>query len=186
MEELKKEVLVSDFNQANEMLRHYDNVNWDITKFAFGEILVAIGACWTVWSVSGSLIWKWIVMAIICVASLLFGFLALFILAKNRVYFAKTARYVNAIRNYVVTNNSFSFEPPADYWIKLDFPKAIDFFSTQFASIYMLAFLNIFLAFTGTYFFKNAFDLYFFLPYISGVLFFLIILMMLYKIFKSK
>lgn len=186
MDELKEEVLISDFNQANEMLRHYDNVNWDITKFAFGEILVAIGACWTVWSVNGPSTWKLYVMAAICVASLLFGILALFVLAKNRVYFAKTARYVNTVRNYVVMDNSFSFEPPADYWIKTDFPKTIDFFSTQFASIYILTILNVLIAAAGSCFLMIAFDLCFYLPCGAVFLFLIIIIVMLFIVFKGK
>jgi hypothetical protein len=44
------QLLIEDFSQCMEMHRHYDSMNWHITKFAFGEILVAIGACWTVFN----------------------------------------------------------------------------------------------------------------------------------------
>lgn len=43
-----KQLLINDFQQAFYMLRHYDEVNWNLTKFAFGQILVSLGACWTI------------------------------------------------------------------------------------------------------------------------------------------
>ena len=31
----QKDLLVNDFQQCMYMLRHYDSVNWDLTKFSF-------------------------------------------------------------------------------------------------------------------------------------------------------
>lgn len=37
-----KQLLINGFQQAFYMLRHYDEVNWNLTKFAFGQILVSL------------------------------------------------------------------------------------------------------------------------------------------------
>ena len=44
----KKDILVTDFQQCMYMLRHYDSINWDLSKFCFGQIIVVVGACWTI------------------------------------------------------------------------------------------------------------------------------------------
>jgi adenylylsulfate kinase len=90
------QLLINDFTQSMYTHRHYDTMNWQITKFAFSEILVAIGACWSVfnWDLAKETIpnLKWIVMLIICIASLFFGIISIITIVKNRVYFVRTSR----------------------------------------------------------------------------------------------
>lgn len=140
-------LLIEDFSQSMEMHRHYDTMNWNITKFAFGEILVAIGACWTVFNLETNNVTepnlKWMVMSIICVASLVFGIMAIYTIVKNRVYFVRTARHINELRNQVIQRTPFGFSNKANFWANPLKPQVRDYSSTQFVSLYMLVFLNM-------------------------------------------
>lgn len=144
------QILVNDFTQSMYTHRHYDSLNWQITKFAFGEILVAIGACWSVFNwdlakeTSPNL--KWIVMAIICGASLIFGIMAIFTIVKNRVYFVRTSRHINELRHHVLQRQPYGFLNESNFWENPAYPKVKDYDSTQFLSLYMLVFLNMFIA----------------------------------------
>ena len=141
------QILVNDFTQSMYTHRHYDTLNWQITKFAFGEILVAIGACWSVFNwdlvkeTSPNL--KWIVMTIICGASLLFGVMSIFTIVKNRVYFVRTSRHINELRHHVLQRLPYGFKNEANYWEDPAYPDVKDYDSTQFLSLYMLVFLNM-------------------------------------------
>lgn len=142
-----EQLLTEDFSQSMEMHRHYDTMNWQITKFAFGEILLAIGACWTVYtldsnSTSDSEI-KWLVMFLICLASWLFGLLSIYTIVKNRRYFVRTARHINELRHHVLQRKPYGFKNEAKFWEDTSFPKVRDYWSTQFVSLYMVSFLTI-------------------------------------------
>lgn len=143
-------LLIEDFSQCMEMHRHYDSMNWHITKFAFGEILVAIGACWTVFNLDMAKNTipdlKWIVMLLICVTSLIFGLMAIFTIVKNRVYFVRTARHINELRHHVLQGHPYGFKNEAKFWEDSTYPTVKDKDSTQFVSLYMLIILNMFIA----------------------------------------
>lgn len=142
--------LINDFTQSMYTHRHYDTLNWQITKFSFGEILVAIGACWSVFNwdlakeTSPNL--KWIVMTIICGASLLFGVISIFTIVKNRIYFVRTSRHINELRHHVLQRQPYGFKNEANYWENPAYPDVKDYDSTQFLSLYMLIFLNMVIA----------------------------------------
>ena len=144
------QLLIEDFSQCMEMHRHYDSMNWHITKFAFGEILVAIGACWTVFNLDMAKDTipdlKWIVMLLICAASLIFGLMAIFTIVKNRVYFVRTARHINELRHHVLQRKPYDFKNKARFWEDPEYPAVRDYDSTQFVSLYMLVFLNMAIA----------------------------------------
>ena len=139
-------LLIEDFSQSMEMHRHYDTLNWQITKFAFGEIIVAIGACWTVFSLDkgqSNTNLKWLVMFLICLASWLFGILSIYTIVKNRRYFVRTARHINELRHHVLKRNPYGFKNAAHFWEDPNYPKVRDWSSTQFTSLYMLSILTI-------------------------------------------
>lgn len=147
--------MIEDFSQSMEAHRHYDSMNWQITRFAFGEILVAIGACWTVFNldmvtnVNSNL--KWIIMLIICVVSLIFGIMAIFTIVKNRVYFVRTARHINELRHHVLSRKPYGFNNDTKFWDNPRYPSVRDYDSTQFVSLYMLVLLNMALAAAATF-----------------------------------
>lgn len=140
------QLMIEDFSQSMEMHRHYDSLNWQITKFAFGEMLVAIGACWTVFnldSVSGATQnLKWIVMLLICSASWLFGMLSIYTIVKNRVYFVRTARHINELRSHVLQRIPYGFTNESNFWANPAYPIVRDYRSTQYVSFYMMVILT--------------------------------------------
>lgn len=140
------QLLIEDFSQSMEMHRHYDSLNWQITKFAFGEILVAIGACWTVFNLDSLSATtpnlKWIVMLLICSASWLFGVLSIYTIVKNRVYFVRTARHINELRNHVLQRIPYGFTNEANFWANPAYPIVRDYRSTQYVSFYMMVILS--------------------------------------------
>ena len=149
------QILTEDFTQSMEMHRHYDSMNWQITKFAFGEILIAIGACWTVFSLEKTPEslpnLNWIAMCIICLSSWLFGLLSLYTIAKNRRYFVRTARHINELRHHVLQRKPYGFTNDSHFWDDPNYPKVRDLSSTQFISYYMLTALTVLMSFGTIY-----------------------------------
>ena len=149
------ELLVNDFSQSMEMHRHYDSLNWQITKFAFGEILVAIGACWSVfnWDLSNKTIpnLKWLVMFFICLASWLFGILSIYTIVKNRRYFVRTARHINELRHHVLHRKPYGFSNDAHFWDNPTYPKVRDWSSTQFVSLYIMSLMTMLIGCASIY-----------------------------------
>lgn len=148
MEDYQKQFMSDDYNQSMEMLRHYDNNNWEITKFAVSEMLLAVGACWTLYTLSIpseststpslSLSQVLIITFVICFGSFLFGLLSLFLVGKNRVYFAKTARHINNYRNHALASHPLAFQCARDYWSNPTYPKAMSWKSTHLLCFYLL------------------------------------------------
>lgn len=112
----KKDILVTDFQQCMYMLRHYDTINWDLSKFCFGQIIVVIGACWTIlnrergseqtlWDVYSNGTSNYIVGGVLLLSAC-FVFLTLIAIARNRTYFVLMGRYLNEHRQNVTKNNS--------------------------------------------------------------------------------
>lgn len=151
-----KDLLISDFEQTMEMLRHYDNFHWDLTKFCFSQIIVVIGACWYIHSDS-----KIVnlsvenlnlpIIPILLVFSALFTLLCILSLLRNRAYFCKVSHYINEQRNKAISNNDFGFSNDSEMWSDYQFPKLKDWFSTQFLSIYLLSLCMIFASFVASY-----------------------------------
>jgi len=170
------QLLINDFTQSMYTHRHYDTMNWNITKFAFGEILVAIGACWSVfnWDLAKETIpnLKWIVMLIICIASLFFGIISIITIVKNRVYFVRTSRHINELRHHVLLRQPYGFKNESHFWEDPTYPKVIDKDSTQFLSLYMLIFLNMCIAAAMVFSILNLFHLDCY--YLMAVAFFLV------------
>lgn len=148
-------LLIEDFSQSMEMHRHYDSLNWQITKFAFSEILVAIGACWTVFNLDSvgetTPNLKWIVMLLICSASWLFGMLSIYTIVKNRVYFVRTARHINELRNHVLQCMPYGFTNESNFWANPSYPMVRDYRSTQYVSFYMMVILTTMLSIAVVY-----------------------------------
>jgi len=148
-DERRKEVLDflgKDFDQAFSELREYDGRIWDVTKFTFGELLVSIGAVWTIFSIATAekapalLANRWeLVGAIILIVSFLFSFLAVQVILRTRTYFVTTARYINAQRHFFFYELKPPVYPdPTKYYTRINEPKYFDFDSTELWSVYTI------------------------------------------------
>lgn len=157
--EYLKDMMAADFQECMGMLRHYDNVNWDLTKFTFGQVLVAIGACWTIlgaerekgetlWNVLNDGLSNYIVGGLLFLSAC-FVFLTLLAILKNRTYFVKMSRYLNEHRKNVLQEHPFGFANQSEMWCNPDFPPVIDRKSTQLLCVYLFAICLILLLFVA-------------------------------------
>jgi hypothetical protein len=152
-EEYSKDFLKHDFDQSYQQLRHYDSLNWDITKFSFLELLVGIAAVWAIYGFakdsdnSGTYVainYKWIIPSILGICYV-FSLLASFLISRNRVYFAKVARYINEHRKFAFESKPIGFKNVSKFYTSPDFPYAFDTWSTQLVCLYVLQFVSAFL-----------------------------------------
>lgn len=184
-----KDFLIEDFSQSMETHRHYDTVNWDVTKFAFGEILIAIGACWTIFTISSGINenYRWLTMFIMCTASWLFGLMSIYTIVKNRTYFVRTSRHINELRKTVMQRNPFGFNNTANFWADPSKPNVKDWFSTQFMSLYMLVILTTAISFAAVSFLLQYFDLDVIYPaFITSVVTIVIVALMVKCVAKEN
>ncbi len=143
--EFKKEILITDFAQALEMLRHYDKVNWDLTKFSFSQIMLTVAACWAIIgyadaSKAGFLYSKTnLCIGVLLFLSSFFVFLTMYAIMKNRSYFVLMSHYINEHRDNAIKGNPFNFENKSNMWHNPDFPQYFDKGSTQMICYYLLA-----------------------------------------------
>lgn len=157
--EYLKDMMAVDFQECMGMLRHYDSVNWDLTKFTFGQVLVAIGACWTIlgaerekgetlWNVLHDGLSNYIVGSVLFLSAC-FVFLTLLAILKNRTYFVKMSRYLNEHRRNVLQEHPFGFANQSRMLDNPDFPPVIDMKSTQLLCVYLFVICLILLLFVA-------------------------------------
>lgn len=140
-----RQLLVDDFQQAFYMLRHYDEVNWSLTKFSFGQSLVSLGACWTVSfeankPTANLLLQTYypIGIFILLFLSAAFTLISILGICKNRTYFVKVSRYINEHRQYALNNCMTGFANVSKMWDNPNFPSNLDKGSTQMICLYLL------------------------------------------------
>ena len=141
------------------MLRHYDTVNWNLTKFTFGQILVVIGACWTILNAEredGESLWEVIndglsnyIVGGVLFLSVCFVYIVLYVILKNRTYFVKMSRYLNEHRRNVLQTHPFGFMNQSNMWCNPKFPSVVDKDSTQLLCVYLFFMCFVLLLFTS-------------------------------------
>ncbi len=183
-----KNFLLHDYTQSMMTHRHYDSINWDITKFSFGQILLAIGACWTIYTFdkadSNS---RWLFMALVCFASWLFSILSLYAVVKNRSYFARISRHINELRDHAIKQKPMGFNNKANIWLDPTYPKVKDWWSTQFISLYFIGLLSLILTISSVLFFEKFWMTEcVFYPIFAGVIDFALILSIILLVGKEK
>jgi hypothetical protein len=147
---LAKEFLNHDFDQSYQQLRHYDSMSWDITKFCFVELLVGITATWVIYGFAKtpenansffSQNYLKLIPSILGICYI-FSLLASFLIARNRVYYAKVARYINEHRNFSLEIKPLGFSNSTEFYTALNFPPAFDKWSTHLVSLYVLQLIS--------------------------------------------
>ena len=123
--------LERDFNATFSQMRHYDVMAWDVTKFSFVQLLLAIGASWTIYTFAAGegnspfvkQGWPLIVVAVLGV-SYLFSILAVFMLVRLRTYFVVAARYINEQRHFFLSGTPIGFPNLSGFYTDFRNPKA--------------------------------------------------------------
>lgn len=144
--DMAKELLVTDFQQALYLHRHYDEMNLKLTNFAFGQVLVCFGACWTLIIAmqtysNNEYLKKWLLWGIfiILILSTAFSLVSILLICKNRSYFVRTCRYINELRDYAINNNAIGFVNASGMWHNPSYPNVRDWKSTQLTSFILIA-----------------------------------------------
>jgi len=147
-EQLKyaEDFLKHDFAQSYQQLRHYDKLSWDITKFSFVQLLVGVAATWTIYVFaknppnSNSFITEnyTLVIPTVFFICYIFSILASFLLSRNRVYFSKTARYLNEHRQFSLATKPIGFMNTTRFYTNIKYPPAFDQWSTHLVSLYVI------------------------------------------------
>lgn len=140
-----RQLLINDFQQAFYMLRHYDEVNWNLTKFSFGQVLVSLGACWTIFFEANKSDASYILKSnyaigifVLLLLSAAFTLMSILGICKNRTYFVKVSRYINEHRCYALNYNGIDFSNISKMWDNPKYPKNLDWGSTQMICLYLL------------------------------------------------
>lgn len=143
--QVAKDILVTDFQQALYLHRHYDEMNLKLTNFAFGQVLVCIGACWTLLyamqtNSDDTFLRDWVPLGILGVIflSTMFSLMSLMLISKNRRYFVRICRYINELRDYAIKNNDFGFTNESNMWHDATYPKTLDWGSTQMTCLLLI------------------------------------------------
>ena len=154
--EYAKDFLHHDFEQSFQQMRHYDSQSWDIIKFCFGEVLIAVTAIWALYCFSedpdnalslASIHSVWLILIILFV-SYLFVFISSYLVARNRVYYVKTARYINELRKWALDVKPYGFRNLSGYYDDYNCPRINEPKSTQLVALYALIAIGL-LCFLG-------------------------------------
>lgn len=145
--ELKKDLLVADFESSYEEHRHYDEVNWDLTKFCFGQVVVILGACWTLLSFDGDNkmpinISSTFLVEVLLILSILFVLLSVIALCQNRTYFVKVNNYINELRRFALSDNDSNISNESKMWTSPNM-KIFNWKSTQMICVYLCVFCGV-------------------------------------------
>jgi hypothetical protein len=153
-DEERKEVMTflgKDFDQAFSMLREYDGRIWEITKFSFLQLVASIGAVWTIYSFAHakeppampSNLWE-LISAILLIISFLFSFLGIQLILRTRVYFVRTARYINGQRGFFFSKNPPIYSNPSNYYKDPAMPLYYEIGSSELLSAYTIIVVSAF------------------------------------------
>lgn len=124
-------LLQSDFEQCFEQMRHYDDVFQNSLQFVYTGVVAVPGASGTLFSIWGTKTSNLATLSVILLFSWLAGIVVVTELAKNRVYFARVARYVNEIRRLYLVKSQAGIKNEAKMFTDPTFPHVLDWGSTQ-------------------------------------------------------
>lgn len=134
--------MAHDFNQCFEQMRHYNGQIVEITKFSFlgytGLLGVAVGL-FEYGMDKGVDLRVPVGMALL--VGVVFGVFAVGLIAKNRAYFVKVARYVNEQRAYFL-NLGTGFQNVTGMHTDCMRPRVCNYGSSQLWLLYVLSALN--------------------------------------------
>jgi len=147
-----EDLLVADFQQCFEQIRHYDESHKKTAEFVTTGFIAIVTAYV---ALVGSYGFKPLIAVACCVltgASGTIGLLFLVWLARNRVYYVRVCRYVNEIRSAYVRHEPAETRNRTGMYTNPAFPAIVSPWSTQAIYVYFICICNALLvaAFVGT------------------------------------
>lgn len=133
------DLLVSDFSECFEQMRHYEEAFLKRLDFGFGAIVAVIGATAFLIEHFKATPFILVLSGLLLAVSSIAGILLVWSLARNRVYFAFVARYVNEIRALYISHHPGGLANKSGIYSDHSFPKIFAPGSSQSIDIYFLA-----------------------------------------------
>ncbi len=131
-------LLVADFSQCFEQIRHYDESLRKILEFAIAGIVFVLTACAALArnGFTGHTLTN--ISVILLLSSLCSGILSI-AAAQNRVYYSQVCRYVNEIRAAYLKGTSAPIQNRAGMYTDHRIPTIFNPLSSQTMQMYLLA-----------------------------------------------
>jgi hypothetical protein len=136
---VKENLLVEDFSQCFEQLRHYDLLFRSELQFGFAAVGAVLTAAGALLSHYGFTPLSLGVAACLLIFAAIAGIALPIGLGRNRHYFAVVARYVNCIRNFYLSAPPDGFTDDVGMYRRPDEPRLFNLSSGQ---TYQLILLN--------------------------------------------
>lgn len=144
-----EELLVADFQQCFEQMRHYDETFHRTLQFGFGGVVAVIAASAALAGQYGLTQLITTTVGLMLLVSSAAGFLLVVSLARNRVYFAFVGRYVNEVRDLYLAQSPGGISNKAGIYTDPGFPRIFNPFSSHSIQLYFLSSCNSFLVAGG-------------------------------------
>jgi hypothetical protein len=142
-------LLIADFQECFQQMRHYDDTFRATLSFGFSMVLAVEAA-------SGALVERYgfsrlvmITVGFLLITAALAVTLLVGLLARNRVYFAFVVRYVNEIRGLYLAESPGGILNRAGWHSDYRFPQVFNPASTQSIQVYFLLICSSFLLSIG-------------------------------------
>lgn len=135
--------LNQDFLESHNQLRHYDSTILDSFKFIFSIYIALIGGSISLLNIEKKIDFTILIQVLITFSIILCVFV-LFYIIEQRLYFVKTARYLNEIRNYFLENNQVDFKNNTQYYIDYSKPDYFNLKSSHIILTIIISVLNSF------------------------------------------
>lgn len=137
-----EQLLVADFNQSCELVRHYEEGFRKMMEYSFTVTAAVVAAYAALILHFGVTPRTRTLGGLALVLTALAGIMILMSLARNRVFFTFTCRHVNAIRRVYVDRRPGGFDNKAGFYTDHRRPKIYDPASPHTLQLYFFAFFN--------------------------------------------
>jgi hypothetical protein len=142
-------LLIADFQECFQQMRHYDETFRATLSFGFGVVLAVEAASGALVEHYGFTCPVMITVGFLLITAALAVTLLVGLLARNRVYFAFVVRYVNEIRGLYLAESPGGILNKAGWHTDYRFPQVFNPASTQSIQIYFLLVCSSFLLTMG-------------------------------------
>ncbi|GBG56435.1 hypothetical protein SPFL3102_00236 [Sporomusaceae bacterium FL31] len=141
--------LLMEYDKCFEQLRHYDSIQNSVIVIGITGYIGVYSGLYAIYQGSFDTQVKVWIANFTVFMSFLIGLLLIDFIVKNRDYFARNARQLNSIRNYVLSNSEIDFIKYNKHHINSNYPLSLSYSSTSYIFVMFLCLLNASLVWSG-------------------------------------
>jgi hypothetical protein len=139
-----KDFIKQDFAECFNQMRHYDSNIIDSFKFIFTIYVALIGGAISLMDLNLKYDLAFLSKVLIII-SIIFCVFVLFYIIELRIYFVRTARYINEIRHFYLTDNNEGFQNLTKFYTNRTKP---DYFSLTSSHIVLASIVSLLSSFS--------------------------------------